>query len=148
MKDKISKVSLRTGLCLLPIVVAMLFFLMFGSNFFPGITHELARYIMYILYCIMAAAFLLALLTNPIKPMSAKVFLIIGMFMFLLAFGVLFFVLFNNSTLLFTAEPEPFQTIFKVYIIATVAAFFLALISEIVYLIVKVIKNKEMRKVE
>ncbi len=148
MKDKISKVSLRTGLCLLPIVVIMLFFLMFGSKFSPGITHELACYIMYILYCIMAVAFLLALLTNPIKPMPAKIFLITGMFMFLLAFGFLFFVLFINSTLLFTAEPEPFQTILKVYIIATVAAFFLALISEIVYLIVKVIKNKEMRKVE
>ena len=100
MKEKISKISLRIGLCLLPIVAAL-----------------------------------------PIA-MPAKVFLIIGLFMFLLAFGFLFFTLFINATFWFTAEPEPFQTILKVYIIATVAAFSLALISEIVYLIVKAIKNR------
>ncbi len=143
MKEKISKISLRIGLCLLPIVAALPIAMMFGSDFFPGIiTYKITCYILFILFCIMSAAFLLALLTKPIKPMPAKVFLIIGLFMFLLAFGFLFFTLFINATFWFTAEPEPFQTILKVYIIATVAAFSLALISEIVYLIVKAIKNR------
>ena len=96
----------------------------------------------------MSAAFLLALITKPIKPIPAKVFLIIGLFMFLFAFGFLLFILFINSTFLFTAGSEPFQTILKIYIIATIAAFFLALISEIVYLIVKAIKNRKMSDVK
>ena len=150
MKEKISKISLRTGLCLLPIVVALPTAMMFGSSFIPGgmITYRIACYIMYILFCIMSAAFLLALITKPIKPIPAKVFLIIGLFMFLFAFGFLLFILFINSTFLFTAGSEPFQTILKIYIIATVAAFFFALISEIVYLIVKAIKNRKMSDVK
>ena len=148
MKEKISKISLRTGLCLLPIVAVLPFAIMFGSNFFTSIiTYRIACYILFILFCIMSAAFFLALITKPIKPIPAKVFLIIGLFMFLFAFGFLLFILFINSTFLFTAGSEPFQTILKIYIIATVAAFFLALISEIVYLIVKAIKNRKMRDV-
>mgnify|MGYP001859087161 CR=1 FL=1 len=149
MKEKISKISLRTGLCLLPIVAVLPVAMMFGSNFFPGIiTYRITCYILFILFCIMSAAFLMALVTRPVKPMFAKVCLIIGLFMFLFAFGFLFFTLFINATFWFTAGPEPFQTILKAYIIATVAAFFLALISEIVYLIVKAIKNRKMRDVK
>ena len=52
MKEKISKISLRTGLCLLPIVVALPTAMMFGSSFIPGgmITYRIACYIMYILF--------------------------------------------------------------------------------------------------
>ena len=145
MKEKISKISLRTGLCLLPIVAVLPFAIMFGSNFFTSIiTYRIACYILFILFCIMSAAFLMALIIKTIKPMFAKVFLIIGLFMLLFAFGFLFFTLFINATFWFTAEPEPFQTILKVYIIATISAFSLSLISEIVYLIVKSIKNKKL----
>ncbi len=133
MKEKISKVLLIIGLCMLPVFIIAMVLLLFFNNYLPATWAPIVLYqIMFAYYCIMAVMFLLAVIFRRMSTKPVKVFFTIGTSMFLFMIFYLFLALiaptgvsFINISLLAT------HIIYVSYLIIMVVSYLIVAILEI-----------------
>ena len=133
MKEKISKVLLIIGLCMLPVFIIAMVLLLFFNNYLPATWESIVLYrIMFVYYCIMAVILLLAVIFRRMSTKPVKVFFTIGTSMFLFMIFYLFLALiaptgvsFINISLLAT------HIIYVSYLIIMVVSYLIVAILEI-----------------
>ena len=132
MKEKISKVALIIGLCMLPVFIIAMVLLLFFNNYLPATWAPIVLYqIMFAYYCIMAVIFLLAVIFRRMSTKPVKVFFTIGIFMFLFMIFYLFLAVISPTA----GSPLPRQItniIYSAYIPIMLSFFALAIVFKII----------------
>ncbi len=132
VREKISKVFLIIGLCMLPVFIIAMVVLLFFNNYLPATWAPIVLFqIMLVYYCIMAIMFLLAVIFRRMSTKPVKVFFTIGIFMFLFMIFYLFLSVISPTT----GPPLPQQimsVIYLVYIPIMLSFFALAIVFKII----------------
>ena len=132
MKEKISKVFLIIGLCMLPVFIIAMVVVLFFNNYLPATWESIVLYrIIFAYYCIMAIMFLLAVIFRRMSTKPVKVFFTIGIFMFLFMIFYLFLAVISPTA----GSPLPWQitnVIYLVYIPIMLLFFALAIVFKII----------------
>ena len=136
VREKISKVFLIIGLCMLPVFIIAMVVVLFFNNYLPATWESIVLYrIIFAYYCIMAIMFLLAVIFRRMSTKPVKVFFTIGTSMLLFMIFYLFLAL---------IAPTGFSLI-NISLLATYIIYVSYLIIMVVsYLIVAVLEVKDM----